>query len=120
MLKVARAEGFHQSRPRRRLQHLGADLAVLISRRPIDTTKEWGRRTPASSGTKVIIIHSCFPPSLLSSRYAKLAGVFLLGSVGARSSISSLNDPFTFTVVRWLNVSIGRVSSDLSWLHRLH
>lgn len=54
----------------------------------------------------MIIIHSYFPPSLLSKRYAKLAGDLGLGNVGASNSISSLNVPFVLTVVRWLKDSV--------------
>jgi hypothetical protein len=78
VLEVAGSEGLHQTGSRGRLQHLCTDLYHCQLR----YTCALGPPTPASSGTNVIIIHSYFPPSLLSSRYAKLAGDFGVGNVG--------------------------------------
>lgn len=59
----------------------------------------------------MIIIHSYFPPSFESSRYAKLAGVSCEGRVSGNRAISSLKFDLGLTVVRCLKDS-GMISID--------
>jgi hypothetical protein len=101
VLEVSCSKSLHQTSSRRSLQHLCPDLKTVSTSSLVGDR----RHTPASSGTKVIIIHSYFPPSLLSSLYAKLAGVFGVGNVDSSKATSSLKDPLTLTVVTCLNDS---------------